>query len=119
MSTAGIRPDRTSVMQSTQIGVVGGGLMGHGIGYLLAMAGHTVGIYETSSEVRAGIAARVRAIADLLGNDPSGLARISVHDALPAAVKDATFVFEAAPEKLPLKQRSEERRVGKAGRTAR
>jgi len=91
-------------MQSTKIGVVGGGLMGHGIGYLLAMAGHTVGIYETSSEVRAGIAARVRAIADLLGNDPSGLARISVHDALPAAVKDATFVFEAAPEKLPLKQ---------------
>jgi 3-hydroxybutyryl-CoA dehydrogenase len=91
-------------MQSTKIGVVGGGLMGHGIGYLLAMAGHTVGIYETSSEVRAGIPARVRAIADLLGDDPAGLARISVHDTLPAAVKDATFVFEAAPEKLPLKQ---------------
>ena len=33
------------------------------------------------------------------------LARISVHDQLAPAVKDATFVFEAAPEKLPLKQK--------------
>ena len=32
------------------------------------------------------------------------LARISVHDQLAPAVKDADFVFEAAPEKLPLKQ---------------
>src|SRR5919201_3904738 len=91
-------------MASTRIGVVGGGVMGHGIGYLLAMAGHQVGIFETSAEVRAGIPARVRGIADLLGDDPAGLARISVHDALPAAMHDATFVFEAAPEKLPLKQ---------------
>jgi 3-hydroxybutyryl-CoA dehydrogenase len=91
-------------MDKTKIGVVGGGLMGHGIAYLLAMCGHTVGIYETSAEVRAGIPARVRAIADLLDDNAAGLDRISVHDTLSAAVKDATFVFEAAPEKLPLKQ---------------
>src|SRR5215831_20790945 len=103
-SSPAMTQKRVAGMTATKIGVVGGGLMGHGIGYLLAMAGHTVGIYETSSEVRASIPARVRAIADLLGDDPAGLARISVHDTLPAAVKDATFVFEAAPEKLPLKQ---------------
>jgi len=33
------------------------------------------------------------------------LTRISAHDQLAAAVKDAAFVFEAAPEKLPLKQK--------------
>ena len=88
----------------TKIGVVGGGLMGHGIAYLLAVAGHTIGIFETSAEVRTSIPERLRSITDLLGDDPAALDRISVHDELSTAVRDTTFVFEAAPEKLPLKQ---------------
>jgi 3-hydroxybutyryl-CoA dehydrogenase len=86
------------------IGVVGGGLMGHGIGYLLAMAGHDVAIYEPSAEVRAAIPQRLKAIADLLEDDPAPLARITIHDTLAPAVAKADIVFEAAPEKLPLKQ---------------
>ena len=39
-------------MQSLKIGVVGAGLMGHGIAYLLAAAGHHVGIYDPSAEWR-------------------------------------------------------------------
>jgi len=86
------------------IGVIGGGLMGHGIGYLLAVTGRDVAIYEPSAEVRAGIPQRVKAIAVLLQDDPAHLTRITVHDSLAAAVVDADFVFEAAPEKLALKQ---------------
>ena len=92
--------------QRTQsIGVVGGGLMGHGIAYLLAAAGHHVGVFEPVAEIRASMPQRLRAIADLLGDDPVLLQQITSHDQLAPAVKDATFVFEAAPEKLPLKQR--------------
>jgi len=86
------------------IGVIGGGLMGHGIGYLLAAAGHTVRIYEPSADVRASIPQRLAAICRLLEEDDALLRRISVHDTLAAAVADTGFVFEAAPEKLPLKQ---------------
>ena len=35
-------------MNGFKIGVIGAGLMGHGIGYLLAAAGHTVRIYDPS-----------------------------------------------------------------------
>jgi len=87
------------------IGVVGAGLMGHGIAYLLAAAGHDVGIFEPSAETRASLAQRLRAIIDLLGDAPAVLDRISVHDNLASAVRSAHFVFEAAPEKLELKRR--------------
>jgi 3-hydroxybutyryl-CoA dehydrogenase len=86
------------------IGVIGGGLMGHGIAYLLALAGHEVAIYEPVAEVRASIPARLKVIADLLEDCAAELDRISIHDQLAPAVTGAAFVFEAAPEKLPLKQ---------------
>jgi 3-hydroxybutyryl-CoA dehydrogenase len=92
-------------MISQKIGIVGGGLMGHGIAYLLAAAGHDVGVFELSADLRASLPSRVKSICDLLDDDPAALNRIAVHDQLAPAVKDAAFVFEAAPEKLPLKQR--------------
>jgi len=92
-------------MQKQKIGVIGGGLMGHGIAYLLAAAGHNIGVFEPEANVRASMPARLHAIADLLGDDSALLQRIEAHGQLAAAVKDAAFVFEAAPEKLPLKQR--------------
>jgi len=87
-----------------RIGVIGGGLMGHGIAYLFAAAGHTVGLYEPEAEIRASLPRRLQAIIDLFGDDPALLLRIEAHDQLAPAVKGTTFVFEAAPEKLPLKQ---------------
>src|SRR5690348_16562758 len=87
------------------IGVIGGGLMGHGIAYLLAAAGHRVGIFEPDAATRASVPRRLDAILAILGDDSALLKRISVHDIMAPAVKEATFVFEAAPEKLPLKQR--------------
>jgi 3-hydroxybutyryl-CoA dehydrogenase len=91
-------------MTPQNIGVIGAGLMGHGIAYLLAAAGHTVRIYEPSAEWRNSLPARLKAALELLDGDPALLSRISCHDAMAPAVKDVSFVFEAAPEKLPLKQ---------------
>jgi 3-hydroxybutyryl-CoA dehydrogenase len=88
-----------------KIGVIGGGLMGHGIAYLLAAAGHAVRIFEPAADIRASLPQRLQAIIDLLGDDPVLLQRIGAHDALAPAMQGADFVFEAAPEKLPLKQR--------------
>jgi len=87
------------------IGVVGGGLMGHGIAYLLAAGGHKAAIYEPTAEVRASLPQRLRSIVDLLGSDAAILDRITTHERLADAVASTAFVFEAAPEKLELKQR--------------
>jgi 3-hydroxybutyryl-CoA dehydrogenase len=87
------------------IGVIGGGLMGHGIAYLLAAAGHDVRVFEPSAEVRASLPQRLRQIVDLLDADLALLDRITAHDQLAPAVGAAQFVFEAAPEKLELKRR--------------
>jgi 3-hydroxybutyryl-CoA dehydrogenase len=92
-------------MNRQKIGVIGGGLMGHGIAYLLVAAGHEVGIFEPDAQSRASLPRRLAAIGELLGDDPALLARIAAHERLAAAVVGTTFVFEAAPEKLPLKQR--------------
>jgi 3-hydroxybutyryl-CoA dehydrogenase len=87
-----------------KIGVIGGGLMGHGIAYLFAAAGHRVGVFEPAAEIRASLPRRLQAIAALFGDEPALLQRIAAHDRLAPAVEGAAFVFEAAPEKLPLKQ---------------
>ncbi|MGB6964213.1 MAG: 3-hydroxyacyl-CoA dehydrogenase NAD-binding domain-containing protein [Xanthobacteraceae bacterium] len=91
-------------MSEQTIGIVGGGLMGHGIAYLLAAAGHKVAVYEPSAELRATLPQRLEAIAALLDDDLVLTEKISAHESLAPATQGATFVFEAAPEKLPLKQ---------------
>jgi 3-hydroxybutyryl-CoA dehydrogenase len=88
-----------------KIGVVGGGLMGHGIAYLFAAAGHHVNVFEPAADIRASVPQRLRAIADLLEDDPALLRRIDVHDVIAPAMQGVAFLFEAAPEKLPLKQK--------------
>jgi 3-hydroxybutyryl-CoA dehydrogenase len=95
---------RRGDVNELNIGVVGGGLMSHGIAYLLAAAGHRARVFEPSAEVRGTLPERLAGIADLLGDDRAVLDRITAHDQLAPAVRDAAFVFEAAPEKLPLKQ---------------
>jgi 3-hydroxybutyryl-CoA dehydrogenase len=88
-----------------KIGVIGGGLMGHGIAYLFAAAGHPVGLFEPVAEIRNSLPKRLQAIVDLFEDDPALLKRIETFDRMAPAMKGAAFVFEAAPEKLPLKQK--------------
>jgi 3-hydroxybutyryl-CoA dehydrogenase len=92
-------------MQRQKIGVVGGGLMGHGIAYVFAAAGHEVAVFEPDAATRATLPQRLDAIADLLGDDAALTRRIVAHAQMARSVAGASFVFEAAPEKLPLKQR--------------
>lgn len=92
-------------MSKEKIGVIGAGLMGHGIAYRFAAAGHEVGIFEPVAELQETLATRLRAIVDLLDGDPVCVGRVSAHDQLAAAVGDAALVIEAAPEKLALKQK--------------
>jgi 3-hydroxybutyryl-CoA dehydrogenase len=91
-------------MRDQNIGVIGAGLMGHGIAYLLAAAGHNVRIYDPAAQWRNSLAERLESARALLDGERALLKRISVHDEIDPAMKDVSFVFEAAPEKLPLKQ---------------
>ena len=95
-------------MKNQQIAVLGAGLMGHGIALTLARAGQYVAITDPVPEARAAVAGRIAASLKLMGLDEAGVAkalkRIEVFDSVAGAVREAAFVFEAAPEKMALKQ---------------
>lgn len=94
--------------KNRQMAVIGAGLMGHGIALTLARAGQYVALYDPVPEARAGVAARIAESLHLMGVDETATAKalkkIEICDTIHAAVKDAYFVFEAAPEKLELKR---------------
>lgn len=91
-----------------QIAVLGAGLMGHGIALTLARAGHAVTLTDPVPEARTAVAGRIADSLRLLGTDEDGvagvLARVRVVDTVAEAVQAADVVFEAAPEKMALKQ---------------
>ena len=87
-----------------KIGVIGAGLMGHGIAQVFAVKGHEVAIHDPFPEALARVPERVRANLRSLGLDASSVERISLHSTLRTAVEKADIVFEAAPENLALKQ---------------
>ena len=91
-------------MSKEKIGVIGAGLMGHGIAYRFAAAGHEVGVFEPSVELRTTLPKRLGVIANLLSDDPACLNRVSAHDQLAPAVRNTSLVVEAAPEELAIKQ---------------
>ena len=89
-----------------QIAVIGAGLMGHGIALTMARAGHSVVVTDPVAAARSALHARVADSLRLMGATDAvdTLARIAVAATVPEAVERADFVFEAAPEKMPLKQ---------------
>ena len=92
----------------SRVAVIGGGLMGHGIALTFARAGHDVAVVEPVDEMRRSLAARVRESLALLGAGADeiegAVTRIATYQDIPDAVQAADYVFEAAPEKLELKQ---------------
>jgi 3-hydroxybutyryl-CoA dehydrogenase len=84
--------------------VIGAGLMGHGIAQVFAQAGHPVSLHDPDQEVLDSAPGRIAANLQRIGRDPAAVERVSLHGDLAAGVADAEFVFEAAPEKLALKQ---------------
>ena len=89
---------------SERIAILGGGLMGHGIAQVFAVAGHSVRITDPFAEARDRIFERIGANLDGLGVNRAALANIAVVDTLEACVEEADLVIEAAPENLELKQ---------------
>ncbi len=93
---------------SRNIAVIGAGLMGHGIALVMARAGHSVTIHDPIEAARAGVKARIAESLRLVGTDEANieaiLARIVVCETMQTAVQNAFAVFEAAPEKMELKQ---------------
>lgn len=94
--------------KNLQIAVIGAGLMGHGIALTLARAGQYVAVTDPSPEARAALAARVSESLSLMGESEAQIAKIlkkiEIVDTIKSAVKGAFAVFEAAPEKMALKQ---------------
>ena len=94
--------------KKVQTAVIGAGLMGHGIALTLARAGQNVAITDPLAEARASLPGRIAESLRLMGEDDAGttgiLERIEIVDSVAAAVAKAAFVFEAAPEKIALKQ---------------
>lgn len=92
----------------SRIAVIGAGLMGHGIALTFARAGDKVCIADPLAEARATVRDRIAASLQLLGADQAetdaALNRVSVADTVAEAVAGVDAVFEAAPEKLKLKQ---------------
>lgn len=95
-------------MAFQRIAVIGAGLMGHGIALTFAKAGRDVTVTDPMAEALAALPGRVRDSMILMGETPdaveAALGRISTAANTACAVRDADIVFEAAPEKMALKQ---------------
>jgi 3-hydroxybutyryl-CoA dehydrogenase len=87
--------------------VIGGGLMGHGIAQVLALAGLEVVVHDPVPEALAAVPQRIAANLETLGVTAD--VRVALEPELEAAAEGAAWVFEAAPENLPLKQELFER----------
>ena len=90
--------------EKARIGIVGAGLMGHGIAQVFAVHGHPVAVYDAMPGALASLRGRIaKNLADL-GEDASAAARVAPQETLRGAVGDADVIIEAAPEKVALKQ---------------
>lgn len=109
MPMAAIQRAERMVARKQQIAVIGAGLMGHGIALTLARAGHYVAITDPVSEARDSVSARMRQSMAAMGDDEVSIANslkmIEIVPSTAGAVRDANVVFEAAPEKMALKQK--------------
>ena len=90
------------------IAVIGAGLMGHGIALTMARAGHDVTVTDPMPAALEALHERVRESLGSVVNDTvetdAILSRISTATTVADCVAQADAVFEAAPEKLALKQ---------------
>lgn len=94
--------------KNLNIAVIGTGLMGHGIALTMARAGHDVALSDPDAETLAAAPARIAASLAAMGlgegEAADTLTRITLGGSVADAVGAAQVVFEAAPEKLGLKQ---------------
>jgi 3-hydroxybutyryl-CoA dehydrogenase len=90
--------------KKARIGIIGAGLMGHGIAQVFAVAGHKVVVHDPVPEALAVVKERIAANLKSLKLDKDALKRVKTAGTLAETVTDADVVIEAAPEKPELKQ---------------
>ena len=88
----------------SNISVIGAGLMGHGIAYIFASAGHKVSLHDAHAPTLESAPKRIEGLFELIGTDKAGLVNMSYHADFAKAVAQADFVFEAVAEKPEIKQ---------------
>jgi 3-hydroxybutyryl-CoA dehydrogenase len=86
------------------IAVIGAGLMGHGLAQVFAEAGWAVRLHDPNAEVLSSATTRIASNLQTLGRDTRAAKRVELHAKCATAVAGADFVFEAAPERLEIKQ---------------
>ena len=87
-----------------RIGVLGAGLMGHGIAQVFAAHGHEVRIYDPSAAALETVRARIAANLRDLEEDEGAAEHVAPASTIAECVGDADFVVEAALENLAVKQ---------------
>lgn len=92
-------------MAKARIGILGAGLMGHGIAQVFALAGHPVRVYDPMEAARASLRDRIRTNLRDLDQDQGAADRVDPAATIAEAVRDADFVVEAALEDLAVKQK--------------
>ncbi len=91
--------------RKARIGVLGAGLMGHGIAQIFALHGHDVVVYDPAPGALDTLRARVAANLRDLGEDEGAADRVTPSSTIEGAARDADFVVEAALENLEIKRK--------------
>ena len=86
-------------MSKARIGVLGAGLMGHGIAQIFALHGHDVVVYDPVQAALDSLKTRVAANLRDLGEDEGAVARVSPSSTIEDAVKSADFVVVSLPDR--------------------
>jgi len=93
-----------SAFRKSPIGVIGLGLMGHGIAQVFASAGFTVNVFDAAEDALRNAVPRVLENLKQLGADESGASRIVCFSTLKDAVAECGFIVECVAENLDLKR---------------
>jgi 3-hydroxybutyryl-CoA dehydrogenase len=99
-------------MRKEHIGVIGAGLMGHGLAQLFALHGHSVALWDLNQPLLDAALANIKTNLELMVS--RGVASPEAAAAVPGlvrattvleeAAKDADFIIEAVIENMPVKQ---------------
>ncbi|WP_084536816.1 3-hydroxyacyl-CoA dehydrogenase family protein [Azospirillum halopraeferens] len=92
-------------MTSRRIGIIGAGLMGHGIAQAFAEAGHRVDVLEPDPVRRAAVTDRIRGNLVQQGRDAAAADRVHPCATMEEAAAEADVVIESVPEDPDLKRR--------------
>lgn len=85
-----------------RVGILGAGLMGHGIAQVFALAGFEVSVWDPQPDALQAVPQRISEHLGLLGETRAAPVRLA--DSLADCVRGCELVIEAAPENMALKQ---------------